>query len=250
MCEAGTRSPLYPAAFAPSTGETDIRHLRGAKLVLMVQCDFDGTITDGIVSELIREDFGPPELRAMEEEYVAGKLSVEESNIRQFALVCAGSEEIEDLVLGGVVVRYAFDEFVDYCRGEGIRFAVVSSGLDLYINPILGQMGLDDLEVHSAVTDVSPNGIRVEYSDPAGCLISRGFKLSYLRHFKEQGHTVVYLGDGLSDIEPAQEADFVIARDSLEAYFRENDLPHFSFENFQDVAAHVEQIRGELAPPQ
>ena len=49
----------------------------------------------------------------------------------------ADGKEIEEFVVGDVVVRYAFDDFVDYCRGMGIRLVIVSSGLDLYIRPIM-----------------------------------------------------------------------------------------------------------------
>ena len=73
--------------------------------MLLVQCDFDDTITVGNVSEAIREAFAPDGWRAMEEEYLAGKYSVEESNIRQFAPVRARKEDIEDFVLGARGVR-------------------------------------------------------------------------------------------------------------------------------------------------
>lgn len=179
----------------------------------------------------------------MEEEYLKGTLSVEESNIAQFALIKADRKEIEEYVLGAVVVRFAFDEFVDYCRGEGIRLVVVSSGLDLYIRPVMEQLGLSDLETHSATAETSPRGMRVEYKDPSGLKLTRGFKESYVRHFKGQGYSVVYLGDGLSDRVPAQEADFVIARSGLEQYLDDNGLPHYSFDTFSDVGKHVEEIR-------
>ena len=209
----------------------------------MIQCDFDDTITDGNVSQIIREAFAPPGWNAMEDEYLEGKLSVEESNIAQFALITADRREIEEYVLGAVVVRFAFDEFVDYCRGEGIRLVVVSSGLDLYIRPVMVQLGLNDLEVHSGKAETSPDGMKVEYTDPSGLELTRGFKESYVRHFKGQGHSVIYLGDGLSDQVPAQEADFVIARSRLEQHMSSNGLPHYSFDTFSDVGKHVEEIR-------
>ena len=211
--------------------------------MLMVQCDFDDTITVGNVSVAIRDAFGTDDWSKMEEEYLSGVYSVEESNIRQYALIKAGKREIEEFVLGGVVVRYAFDEFVDYCQGEGIRLAVVSSGLDLYIRPIMDQLGFDHLEVYSGKAEVTPNGIEVSYTDNSGAAITRGFKESYVRHFRSEGHTVVYIGDGLSDRVPAEEADFVIARSGLEEYLRDSRLPHFSFATFTDVGKHVEEIR-------
>ena len=219
--------------------------LAGGKPGLIVQCDFDDTVTVGNVSAAIRTVFGPEGLDKMEEDYLSGKYSVEESNIRQYSLVRGTREEMEDFVLGDTVVRYAFDEFVEYCRGEGIRLAIVSSGLDLYIAPIIGQLGFDHLEVYSAQACVTPEGVTVEYREPGGGVITRGFKESYLRHFKAEGHTVVYIGDGLSDIVPASEADFVIARATLESHCRTNDLPHYSFETFTEVGRHVEEIRGQ-----
>lgn len=215
--------------------------------MLTVQCDFDDTITEGNVSTAIREVFAPDGWTSMEDEYEAGKYSVEESNIRQFALVKADEKEIEDFILGVVVVRYDFDQFVNYCHGEGIRLVIVSSGLDLYIKPTMELLGFDHLEMHSGKAQVTgSDGIKVEYTDPSGANLTRGFKESYLRHFKGQGDTVIYVGDGLSDIAPAREADFVIARSTLEEHFKENGLPYSSFNTFADVAKRVIEINQQL----
>ena len=218
--------------------------------MLLVQCDFDETITIGYVSTAIREAFAPGirgALEKVEKDYLSGRYSVEESNIRQFARVNAGSkEEVERFVLDQVVIRHGFEKFVEYCRRSGIELIIVSSGLDLYISPTLKKLGLDHLEMHSGEATVTPSGIEIEYTDPSGAVITRGFKESYLRHFKKQDKTVIYIGDGQSDIVPAREADFVIARSNLEEHFRSNNLPYFGFETFEDVARHVEGIRQGL----
>ena len=213
---------------------------------ILVQCDFDDTVTVGNVSTAVRDEFCQVDWRTMEDEYLAGKYSVEESNVRQFGLIVADREEIEEFVVGDVVVRYAFDDFVDYCRGVGIRLVIVSSGLDLYIRPIMRQLGLEDLEIFSGSAEVASDGIRVEYSDPSGAPITSGFKESYLRHFQCQGNAVVYVGDGLSDIVPAQKADFVIARSTLREHLTGRGVSHFAFETFNDVGTHVEEVRQRL----
>ena len=215
--------------------------------VLVVQCDFDDTITVGNVSMYIREAFGPSEWMAFEEEYASGKYSVEESNIRQFAHTRATKRDIEDLVARRVVFRHGFKEFAEHCLETETRLAVVSSGLDLYIDPALKQLGLEHLEVHSGKARVSADGIKVEYTDPSGRAITRGFKESYVRHFKKKGYTVIYLGDGISDIAPAAEADFVIARSTLEEHLRSNHLRHYSLEGFDDVGDHVEEVRRQIS---
>ena len=74
-------------------------------------------------------------------------------------------------------------------------------------------------------------------------MITSGFKDAYVRRFKQSGDTVIYIGDGLSDIRPAMEADFVMARSTLAEHLRANDVPHFPFNNFVDVCKHVGAIR-------
>ena len=214
--------------------------------LLIVQCDFDDTITVGNVSAAIREVFAEPGWRAIEAEEAAGRLSVEQSNIQQFALVKASKDEIEDFVLGEIAIRYAFDQFVDYCNGEGVRLVIVSSGLDLYIGPAMEQLGFD-LERYSGSAEVSPDGVRVTYTDPYGEPVSTGFKESYLRWLKRDGDTLIYIGDGQSDIVPAGEADFVIARSTLAAHRKSAGLESYTFDTFDDVGKHVEEVRQQIS---
>ena len=209
---------------------------------LLVQCDFDDTITVGNVSTAIRAAFAPDEWRRHEEEYLAGKYSVEESNIRQFPLVKATRGEIEAFVLAEVVVRDGFGEFVAYCQRTGIRLAVVSSGLDMYIEPTMRREGLEHLEVHSGRAKFTGSGIQVTYADPCGTVIRQGFKESFVREFKRRGYTIIYIGDGLSDIAPATEADHVLARSTLERHFKASTLPYSNFRNFEDARQRVEEI--------
>ena len=210
--------------------------------LLIVQCDFDDTITVGNVSVAIREKFGPENWALMEEEYASSRYSVEESNIRQFALIKATREEIEEFVVRETVVREGFNEFVEYCEKAGARLVIVSSGLDIYIRPIIEKLGLIVLEVYSAKSSVTPQGIEVEYASPSGKTITRGFKEAYTRHYKQKGNTVAYIGDGISDVVPATEADFVMARSTLLEHFRKEGLACSEFDTFEDVRRHVGEI--------
>lgn len=215
--------------------------------MLVVQCDFDDTITVGNVSAAIRKMFGPKNWKVMEDEYLSGRYSVEESNIRQFALIQVSRKEIEEFVLAHTVIRHGFNDFVRYCKDEELRLVVVSSGLDLYINPIMAQLGLYDLDVFSAATRFTPDGIEVTYTGPSGAALTQGFKETYVRHFHSAGDTVIYIGDGLSDVEPAIEADYVLARSTLGQHFKARHLPHFDFDTFVDVRNRVHEIMSRTA---
>ena len=198
----------------------------------------------GNVSAALREAFATEEWHQLEEKYLKGGVSVEESNRQQYALIRTHIGELQEIVLQTTEVRAGFKEFVEYCRGNDIGFAIVSSGLDLYIEPVLKELGLLDVERHSGQAHVTPEGILVDYIDPSGVNVAAGFKLSWLRELKKRGRPIVYLGDGLSDIEAAREADYVMARGSLLEHFRANALPYFSFETFYDVKGYVEELRG------
>ena len=215
----------------------------GADGSILVMCAFDDTITVGAVNEVIMDEFCTADWRTLEKEYLEGPCSVEEASVRLYALSFATKHEIEQLVLGGVVIRYAFDEFVDYCQGEGIGLAIVSIGLDLYIDPILRQLGLQALDAFCGRAEIRPDTISVSYSDPSGASITSGFKESYVRHFRSLGHTVVYVGAGLSDVSPAIAADFAIARSTLRDVLADRGVAHRTFETFGEVGSHIEEIR-------
>ena len=209
--------------------------LKQVRLTYTIQCDFDDTITVNNVSEELRKTYASEEWRGIEEGYKAGHFSVEESNRRQFALIRATEEQIEQHVIQTTVVRPGFSAFVEYCQGKGIQLVVVSSGVDLYIDPILRNLGLDDLERYSGMGQVSNHGVTLGYTDPFEAPLEEGFKRAHVLFLKQRQRPVVYIGDGASDIAPAAAADFVIARSTLAESYRSRSLPHFRFHDFHDV---------------
>ena len=144
-------------------------------------------------------------------------------------------EQIEQHVIRTTTPRLGFSAFVKYCQGEGIQLAVVSGGVDLYIDPILRDLGLGDLERYSGTGRVSDHGVTVRYADPFEAPLEKGFKLVHLLFLKQRQRPVIYIGDGASDVAPAAVADFVIARSALAEFCRSRSLPHFRFHDFHDV---------------
>ena len=200
-----------------------------------IKCDFDDTITVNNVSEELRKTYASKEWHGLEEGYKAGQFSVGESNRRQFALIQATEEQMEQHVIRTTIPRPGFSAFVKYCQGEGIQVAVVSSGVDLYIDLILRDLGLGDLERYSGTGRVSDHGVTVRYADPFEAPLEEGFKLVHLLFLKQRQRPVIYIGDGASDVAPAAMTDFVIARSTLAEFCRSRSIPHFRFHDFNDV---------------
>ncbi len=210
--------------------------------MLTVQCDFDETIATSNVSHLLLQAFAGEGWQCAQALYDANRISVEESNRRQFALLSADGAAIEDFVLANVEVRPGFSQFVRYCFDSGIHFTVVSNGIDLYVLPVMRSLGLSDIEVRCARSQITPGGVVLSYPDPSGSDCVQGFKISWLRWHKSQRRSVVYIGDGKSDIPAASEADYVIARSTLYSHFQSSGLACFEFEDFRDVRNAVERI--------
>jgi len=63
-------------------------------------------------------------------------------------------------------------------------------------------------------------------------------------HVREYKHkTTVYVGDGLSDVCPALEADIVFAKDSLASHLEAEGKPHMPFNDLGDVCSFFERVK-------
>jgi 2-hydroxy-3-keto-5-methylthiopentenyl-1-phosphate phosphatase len=53
----------------------------------------------------------------------------------------------------------------------------------------------------------------------------------------------VYIGDGWSDVCPAQYCDFIFAKSSLLKYCESNRITYFPYTNFNDVITKLDQLK-------
>lgn len=98
---------------------------------------------------------------------------------------------------------------------------------------------MPDLELHCAQTTFSEDGIIVCYTDPKGNTIDRDFKSRYLAWLKERDKNIIYIGDGLSDLEPARLADHVFAKGHLLELLSTKPVVRDDFSNFYDILQQV-----------
>jgi len=208
----------------------------------LVQCDFDGTITEEDASFFLLDTFAQGDWRRLLREYKEHRISVGEFNTRAFAMVKADKHTLLEALKGNVEVRAGFHELVNYCLGKGFRLVIVSNGLDFYIRAVLKDLGLDSIEVHAAQASFHPEGMKVQYVGPDGERVDDGFKEAYIKSFLKLGYRVIYIGNGDSDVAPAKYAHHVLATGDLLAYCRENNLKYKPFETFLDVVRELNLI--------
>ena len=206
----------------------------------LVQCDFDGTLTQEDVSFLILDAFGSRDWRQLLTQYREGKISVGRFNTKAFAMVKADKQTLLKFVKSRAKIRAGFRELLAYCHRKGFEFVIVSNGLDFYIETILRDIGMDNIEVFAAQTQFSPDGIDVRYIGPDGNQLEDNFKEAYVRLFLERGYRLIYAGNGISDLSPARQAHHIFATGELLTYCKEMNLNCTPFIDLNDIIRGLE----------
>jgi 2-hydroxy-3-keto-5-methylthiopentenyl-1-phosphate phosphatase len=208
----------------------------------LVQCDFDGTVTEEDTSFFLLDAFAQGDWRRLLREYKEHRISVGEFNTKAFAMVKDDKPTLLEALKGKVEVRAGLHELVNYCLKKGFRLVIVSNGLDFYIKAVLKGLGLDSIEVHAARASFHPEGMEVQYVGPDGKRLEDDFKEAYIKSFLKLGYSVIYVGNGDSDFAPAKYAHHIFATGELLAYCRENSLNYKPFENFIDVVRYIDLL--------
>ena len=208
----------------------------------LVQCDFDGTVTVEDASFFLLDAFAQGDWRRLLRKYKEHKISVREFSTRAFAMIKADRPTVLAALKGEVKVRAGLHELVHYCLEKGFRLVIVSNGLEFYIRAMLKDLGLGNVEVYAAQASFHPKGMKVQYVGPDGKSLDDGFKEAYTQSFLKLGYSVVYVGNGDSDVAPAKYAHHIFATGDLLAYCRENNLRCKPFETFNDVVSGLKSM--------
>jgi len=208
----------------------------------LVQCDFDGTVTEEDTSFFLLDAFAQGDWRRLLRKYKEHKISVGEFNTKAFTMVKDDKPTLLEALKGKVKVRAGFHELRNYCLKKDFRLVIVSNGLDFYIKAVLKDLGLDSIEVHAAQASFHPEGMKVQYVGPDGKRLDDNFKVAYIKSFLKLGYRIVYVGNGDSDFPPAKYAHHVFATGELLAYCRENNLNYEPFENFIDIVRYIDLL--------
>jgi 2-hydroxy-3-keto-5-methylthiopentenyl-1-phosphate phosphatase len=206
----------------------------------LVQCDFDGTITEEDVSFMMLDAYAGGDWRKLFQDYEDGIITVGRFNTEAFAMVKANRQSLLDIVMDRVKIRPGFPELVECCRRKNYNFTIVSNGLDFYIEEILKSLDLKDIEVHAARTDFKPEGLAVQYVGPDGIYLDNSFKLAYVNSFLNEDYRIIYAGNGNSDFEPAKQCHDIFATGALLKRCKETNTAHNPFNDLNEITKVLE----------
>ncbi|MFC0558264.1 2-hydroxy-3-keto-5-methylthiopentenyl-1-phosphate phosphatase [Halalkalibacter alkalisediminis] len=206
----------------------------------VIFCDFDGTITDNDNIVAIMNKFAPPEWEAIKDDILAQRISIKQGVGQFFRLLpSALKQEMTEFILNDAKIRDGFETFVDYTKNHDIDLIIVSGGMDFFVHPLLKKY---ELPVYCNQAKFDEETIRVEWlhACDSECINECGCcKPSILRKIGEDRFKIV-IGDSITDLQAAKQANFVIARDFLLEKCRELEIPHAPFHTFHEVIQILE----------
>ncbi|MDF9296528.1 2-hydroxy-3-keto-5-methylthiopentenyl-1-phosphate phosphatase [Geobacillus stearothermophilus] len=212
---------------------------------LVLFCDFDGTITENDNIIAIMKQFAPPEWEALKDDILAQRISVQEGVGKMFSLLPSALKgEIVDFLLSTARLREGFREFVAWTKEQSIPLYIVSGGIDFFVYPLLEGL-IEPERIFCNGSDFSGETIRItwphacdgECQNGCGCC-----KPSLLRKLARPDGYHVVIGDSITDLAVARQADYVLARDFLLEKCQELDLPHAPFATFFDVMDALQRM--------
>ena len=214
-----------------------------------ILCDFDDTTAIENVAHLILEHFCPEDIwQRLRSESQENLITFREYQEGTFSATRSGKEAMKALVKAKATLRPQFKELWHYCRSRDIPMAIVTVGLDFYVDALLEREGLEELPRYAVKTSFTPQGIVYEYPhgwDGSGaasqqeCSRWGNCKCSVLGKYRRMGHSIIYVGDGRSDFCAASIADRVFAREPLAQLCRDNGLAHTEFHDFGDIISEL-----------
>jgi 2,3-diketo-5-methylthio-1-phosphopentane phosphatase len=204
-------------------------------VALRIFCDFDGTVALNDVGNELFIRFADGRWVEPVSAWTRGEISSRECLIQECAFARATVEQLERFA-EEQELDPTFRQFVNYCRAGGIPVAIVSDGLDFYIERILERHGYDDLPFFANHLEFDNGRLIPTFPYYAfGCGRCGNCKGYHVRSLAMPDEVAVYIGDGLSDRCGAEVADLVFAKDDLLRYCQAQGIVCREFRDFADI---------------
>ena len=205
--------------------------------------DFDITISKKDSTDVLLEMHQLEFKQELRKKYRAGEYS-----IREFIKYGLGSLNItKEQYIQTLQENVTIDEtFIDFVK-SGAEFKIVSAGGRLNVQGTLSKYGINlpDSEVISNDLKFSGTGKnQITVENPF--LDKEGYygvdKKEAVENYKKQGYTTYFVGDGPSDYEALEVADFAFVRKGTRAvkFCEENGIEFFEFGDFDEILEWVE----------
>ena len=211
-----------------------------------IYIDFDGTITDKDIGEYMFLEFGDPEeCRDIISKWLTGDLNSKEVWINLCKTVKNFDKNKFDVFLNDFSIDPFFHKFLEYSDKHGFELAILSDGLDYYIDQVSERENFSHLPIFcNKLNFDKDNNLIPEFPHTdEECEKCANCKRNHILNSSSEEDITIYIGDGWSDTCAAEHCDFIFAKKSLLKFCEENGLPYYPFKTFEEVIKIIEQLR-------
>lgn len=205
----------------------------------IIVSDFDGTITTKDSLYYFFENYATEEWLEVERLWVNRTIGSKECLTREFNLVVNLSEELIEKYIKTIKLDEYFFEFIREIEKLNIDFAIVSDGIDYFINKILKNHNIENIKIIANHSEFKNNSLEITCPHSfSGCKVNSGTcKCKVINDFKNEYKELIYIGDGTSDFCAANNAkiDKLYAKAGLLKYCKSNNIRHIEFNTFKEI---------------
>ena len=198
--------------------------------------DFDNTLTSFDVLDDIIKRFSPNEdWLKFERDWLAGKIGSKECLQGQLRSVRIDNIGLFEY-LSKIKIDPYFVKLLALLKQNGVEPIILSDSFSLIIEYILRSNGLKGIKVYSNRLKFQKNRLIPYFPHrDKTCNVCGHCKRNNLLKNTTKDKMIIYIGDGLSDICPAKEADVVFAKGRLKKHFEKLKRQHIAINDLGDV---------------
>ena len=206
--------------------------------------DFDGTISQVDIGEALFLKFGnEKKINKIIEDLLNERISSKQSWIEMCDLVSSITRDELNHFIDSINVDSTFPQFTEFCKDQNYEIYVLSDGFDYYIDRVLMNNEIIDLNVYSNHLEIIDGKLCPSFPhyDDSSFRSANCKKNHIINHSSDDDFTVI-IGDGNSDKDTIEYCDFIFAKNDLLKYCEKERITYFPFNNFDDVKKKLSEL--------
>ncbi len=198
--------------------------------------DFDNTITKfDILDDMLLRFSKDDNWIELEEKWKRWKIGSRECLEGQMAGIRITRKDL-DRYLSKIKLDPYFKKLIELFKSKKIKSIILSDDFDYILMRVLRNNNIPNVETYSNKVKIVKDRLIPSFpyinKDHRKCGHCK--KINLLAN-KGRGLTTVYVGDGLSDLCPAIEAEIVFAKGPLQEYLKKERLGYIPIKGLKDV---------------
>lgn len=230
----------------------------GTKRKIVCFSDFDGTIFMQDTGHILFDAHGCGSERreALDAQIKTGERSFRDVSEEMWASLKVPFEDGFEIMEKTLEIDPDFQHFHRFCVNNNIPFNVISAGLKPVLRRVLdsflGEEEAKHIEIVANDAKIKEDGSEWkpvwrhdnELGHDKALSIAEAREEAELACEDGTIPLIVFIGDGVSDLPAARQADVLFARKGLrlEEYCIENNIPYIGFDTFADIEREVKKI--------